>query len=138
MQQSSKGLIAGITDLGFEFFWGSVKSNFDFFGRPKAKHPLIETPNYTHFHLPSVICYYSVISLSHIITASTCLIRTLFILLWSSIMATQNALSECVTKLRECSICFEQMSLPKVLPCQHTFCLNCLTKTVDSIMKKIQ
>ena len=53
-------------------------------------------------------------------------------------MATQNALSECVTKLRECSICFEQTSLPKVLPCQHTFCLNCLTKTVDSIMKKIQ
>ena len=53
-------------------------------------------------------------------------------------MATQNALSESVAKLRECSICFEQMSLPKVLPCQHTFCLNCLTKTVDSIMKKIQ
>ena len=53
-------------------------------------------------------------------------------------MATNNELSESVTKLLECSICLEQMSIPKVLPCQHTFCLNCLTKTVYSIMKQIQ
>ena len=47
-------------------------------------------------------------------------------------MATNNKLSESVTKLLECSICFEQMSIPKVLPCQHTFCLNCLKRTADS------
>ena len=47
-------------------------------------------------------------------------------------MATNNELSESVTKLLECSICFEQMSIPKVLPCQHTFCLNCLKRTADS------
>ncbi|KAL4216931.1 hypothetical protein ACF0H5_023391 [Mactra antiquata] len=26
----------------------------------------------------------------------------------------------------ECPICFEQFTSPKVLPCQHTFCLRCL------------
>ncbi|KAL4216932.1 Zinc ion binding [Mactra antiquata] len=26
----------------------------------------------------------------------------------------------------ECPVCFEQFTTPKVLPCQHTFCLRCL------------
>ena len=52
-------------------------------------------------------------------------------------MATNNALSESVTQLLECAICFEQMSEPKMLPCQHTFCLHCLTQTADLNLKKM-
>ncbi|CAG5122857.1 unnamed protein product [Candidula unifasciata] len=31
-----------------------------------------------------------------------------------------------------CPLCFEQFVSPKVLPCQHTFCLACLKSYVDS------
>jgi len=31
-----------------------------------------------------------------------------------------------VRELTECSICAEEFTDPRVLPCQHTFCLNCL------------
>ena len=32
---------------------------------------------------------------------------------------------------QECPICYEKMSQPKMLPCRHKFCLDCLKRTVD-------
>lgn len=29
-------------------------------------------------------------------------------------------------ELLQCGICLERLSRPRMLPCQHTFCLNCL------------
>ena len=28
----------------------------------------------------------------------------------------------------ECAVCFEEFQTPKILPCNHTFCLKCLEK----------
>ena len=36
--------------------------------------------------------------------------------------------SNLISKILECPICFEEMSQPKMLPCQHTFCLKCTQK----------
>ena len=35
------------------------------------------------------------------------------------------------SKDRTCSVCLEQFSEPKILPCCHTFCLKCLEKIVS-------
>ena len=35
---------------------------------------------------------------------------------------------ESISKILECPICFQKMSAPKMLPCQHTFCLECSKK----------
>ena len=32
---------------------------------------------------------------------------------------------------QECPICYEKMSQPKMLPCRHKFCLDCLKRTID-------
>jgi len=32
----------------------------------------------------------------------------------------------------ECPICLERFTDPKVLPCQHTFCRNCLQEFIQS------
>ena len=45
--------------------------------------------------------------------------------------------SKTIAQVLECSVCYEQMTKPKVLPCQHTFCLDCLTKMADIAAKKI-
>lgn len=34
-----------------------------------------------------------------------------------------------------CSICFEEFSDPKIIPCFHTFCRECLSKHVDRTLK---
>ena len=33
-----------------------------------------------------------------------------------------------ISLMLECPICQEQFTEPRVLPCQHTFCLHCLGK----------
>ena len=37
---------------------------------------------------------------------------------------------DAINLMLECSICQEQFSDPRVLPCQHTFCLLCLEKLI--------
>ena len=49
----------------------------------------------------------------------------------------QKMASECISQVLECSVCYEQMSDPKMLPCQHTFCVSCLIKTANYNLKKI-
>ena len=39
---------------------------------------------------------------------------------------------ELTNKFLECSLCLEQFVSPKVLPCQHTFCLKCLQDLVTT------
>ena len=36
--------------------------------------------------------------------------------------------SNSICEILECPICFQEMSEPKMLPCQHTFCLKCTQK----------
>ena len=45
--------------------------------------------------------------------------------------------SKTIAQVLECSICFNQMTKPKILPCQHTFCWDCLKKIADITAKKI-
>ena len=44
---------------------------------------------------------------------------------------------ESISKILECPICFQKMSAPKLLPCQHTFCMEC-TKKVATTKKQVQ
>ena len=41
------------------------------------------------------------------------------------------------SSLLECSICLEEMTKPKILPCGHSFCLTCLNRTADRNNKKV-
>ena len=43
---------------------------------------------------------------------------------------------ESISKILECPICFQRMSAPKMLPCQHTFCLECTKKVATK--KQVQ
>ena len=36
-----------------------------------------------------------------------------------------------IEKLLECPICFEKNLKPKMLPCQHTFCLKCTSEMTE-------
>ena len=49
----------------------------------------------------------------------------------------QNNASECIAKVLECSVCYLRMEHPKMLPCQHTYCLSCLGKIANHDLKKI-
>ncbi|XP_066279129.1 uncharacterized protein [Branchiostoma lanceolatum] len=40
--------------------------------------------------------------------------------------AASTSLGEQISEELSCSICLEQCTRPKVLPCQHTFCQDCL------------
>ena len=37
----------------------------------------------------------------------------------------------------ECPVCFDEYKDPKLLPCNHTLCLNCLEKLTQKGMKGI-
>ena len=38
-----------------------------------------------------------------------------------------------------CPVCLDRYKVPKLLPCQHTFCLNpCLTNLIDTSTRKIK
>ena len=39
---------------------------------------------------------------------------------------------QAIEKLLECAICLERLKNPKMLPCQHTFCENCLQNLVEN------
>ena len=38
-----------------------------------------------------------------------------------------------ISKMLECSLCFHQLLEPKMLPCQHTFCLKCIIVAEEQI-----
>ena len=43
----------------------------------------------------------------------------------------QGRLAFCTSKIRDqlkCSVCLEQYTLPKTLPCHHSFCLGCIER----------
>ncbi|GJQ76752.1 hypothetical protein Trydic_g15595 [Trypoxylus dichotomus] len=41
-----------------------------------------------------------------------------------------------IEELVQCPICFEKFSQPRMLPCQHTFCLSCLREFLTSLLAK--
>lgn len=43
-----------------------------------------------------------------------------------------------IEELVQCPICFEKFSQPRMLPCQHTFCLSCVRDFVLTILSKNQ
>ncbi|KAF4530201.1 hypothetical protein B566_EDAN018318, partial [Ephemera danica] len=47
-----------------------------------------------------------------------------------AVSSPRNSLS--VDELLECPICIERFNRPKMLPCQHTFCLSCLEKQIST------
>ncbi|KAF4530494.1 hypothetical protein B566_EDAN018470, partial [Ephemera danica] len=47
-----------------------------------------------------------------------------------AVSSPRNSLS--VDELLECPICIERFKRPKMLPCQHTFCLSCLEKQIST------
>ena len=48
-------------------------------------------------------------------------------------------MAEGIEKILECPICLEQIKNPKMLPCQHSFCLkNCLENLADDFSTKNQ
>ncbi|XP_053393513.1 uncharacterized protein LOC128555345 [Mercenaria mercenaria] len=41
-----------------------------------------------------------------------------------------------VVNILSCSICMEIFHIPRVLPCQHTFCQDCLSSYINDVSKK--
>ena len=47
--------------------------------------------------------------------------------------SVDTSLTETLTdEFLQCPLCMDQFTSPKVLPCQHTFCLNCLKAYVEA------
>ncbi|ESO01060.1 hypothetical protein HELRODRAFT_175087 [Helobdella robusta] len=53
----------------------------------------------------------------------------------SSDAECESDLEEQARSLTTCSICMDQFTNPKVLPCHHTFCLVCLKNCYESVNK---
>ncbi|PVD36324.1 hypothetical protein C0Q70_03303 [Pomacea canaliculata] len=47
-----------------------------------------------------------------------------------------KALPAQTNRHRECALCLEKLKSPRILPCFHTFCLQCLTGLVDNQQRK--
>ena len=50
-------------------------------------------------------------------------------------MATQQAEAVTVNDITVCSICFEKFKIPRYLPCEHSFCHDCLSSYIVSQCK---
>ena len=48
---------------------------------------------------------------------------------WYFRMSRSALSTDSLCVLSECSICFEEFNDPRMLPCLHTFCANCLKQT---------
>ncbi|XP_078330615.1 uncharacterized protein LOC144624612 [Crassostrea virginica] len=53
-------------------------------------------------------------------------------------MATQQAEAVIVNDITVCSICFEKFKIPRYLPCEHSFCHDCLCSYIDSQCKSTE
>lgn len=54
-------------------------------------------------------------------------------------MATGNANAANLSSVLECPVCMEKFTDPRILPCGHTFCRQCLERLVvqhEIIMNK--
>ena len=53
-------------------------------------------------------------------------------------MATQQAEAVMVNDITVCSICFEKFKIPRYLPCEHSFCHDCLCSYIVSQCKSTE
>jgi hypothetical protein len=43
-----------------------------------------------------------------------------------------------INEMLTCSVCMEKYVRPKVLPCQHTFCMDCISGCVEHLYLNVQ
>ena len=133
-------------ECGVDWGWGDIRALTGDWGYPLA------TPHFSHhrqqFHqlwfvnwfdsfILFVVAYSGGFSSAFVIDEipSVSLLTILHVLLppnrptgstVHSNMARQSSADKELADLTECSICTEVFTDPRILPCHHTFCLNCL------------